>query len=170
MSARVLVAGVGNIFLGDDAFGSEVARHLAARPLPGGAEVRDYGIGGVHLAYDLLDGYDGLVLIDAAPRGDQPGTIYVIEITQNDLAGRSVDPHAMDPGAVLGTLAALDGELPRTVLVGCEPADTGEQLGLSPPVSAAVTAAADTVLEVLTEQFGLGTSPAPSSHTNTKEG
>lgn len=170
MSARVLVAGVGNIFLGDDAFGSEVARHLATVPLPDGAEVRDYGIGGVHLAYDLLDGYDGLVLIDAVPRGGEPGTIYVMEITEDDLEGRSVDPHAMDPGAVLGTLATLDGELPRTLLVGCEPAETGEQLGLSPPVSAAVPAAVDTILEVLSEQFGLDTSSAPSSHTNTEEG
>lgn len=177
MTRRVLVAGVGNLFLGDDAFGSEVARRLAGADLPAGTEVRDYGIGGVHLAYDLLNGYDGLLLIDTVPRGGEPGTVYTIEVTAEDLEGGSVDPHSpvdphsMDPGAVLASLQRLDGELPRTLLVGCEPADTSQRMGLSPDVTAAVEVAARTVREILAEQFGLdgrGSGPRPARECDTK--
>ncbi|MGH8893320.1 MAG: hydrogenase maturation protease [Actinomycetes bacterium] len=164
MSRRTLVAGVGNIFLSDDGFGVEVARRLAERgpALPAGVEVADFGIRGVHLAYQLMDGYDGLVLVDAMPRGDPPGTVYVME---PDLTGVGVDPaddtpgpvgvpdaHSMDPGTVLALLATVNGgavPVERVVVVGCEPATVEDGIGLSPAVSAAVEQGVEAVLDVL---------------------
>src|SRR6202035_5549577 len=111
MSGGVLVAGIGNVFLSDDAFGVEVATRLAARPVPPGVRVADFGIRGVHLAYELLDGYDGLILIDAVPMGEPPGTVAVIEThPSGGLALDSdtetvVDAHNMGPEVVLATLA-----------------------------------------------------------------
>ena len=138
MSGGILVAGVGNLFLGDDGFGSEVARQLAAQPLPDGVRVVDYGIRGMHLAYDLLDGYDALVLVDALPGNGRPGDVRVLEVGPDDLGEGDFDAHGMDPVAVLASLGALGGELPRTFVVGCQPADVGEGIGLSEPVRAAV--------------------------------
>jgi hydrogenase maturation protease len=138
VSPRILVAGVGNLFLGDDGFGPEVARRLAAQPLPERVQVVDYGIRGMHLAYDLLDGYDALVLVDALPGRGQPGDITVLEIGPDDLGSGEFDAHGMDPVAMLASLSALGGELPRTLLVGCQPLDVGEGIGLTPAVEAAV--------------------------------
>lgn len=140
MPPRILVAGVGNLFLGDDGFGPEVARRLAETPLPGPGQVRvvDYGIRGMHLAYDLLDGYSTLVLVDALPGRGQPGDITVLEIGPADLGSGEFDAHGMDPVAMLASLSALGGELPRTLLVGCQPLDVGEGIGLTAPVEAAV--------------------------------
>jgi len=151
MAARVLVAGVGNIFLGDDGFGSEVARRLAGQPLPGGVRVVDYGISGMHLAFDLLDGYDALVLVDAVPARDtsEPGDLRVLAVGPDDLGSGELDAHGMDPVAVLASLDSLGGTLPRTLVVGCQPLDVGEGIGLSPPVSAAVGPAAETVLRLV---------------------
>lgn len=150
---QVLVAGVGNIFLGDDGFGSEVARRLAQRPLPDRVRVVDYGIGGIHLAYDLLAGVDLLVVIDALPRGVEPGTVSLVEVvTDDDLAGGTVDSHAMDPATVFASLRSLGGTVPPTVIVGCEPADTGERIGLSPPVAAAVDPTIEQILTLLDER------------------
>jgi hydrogenase maturation protease len=141
-----MVAGIGNIFLGDDGFGPEVVRHLAAGPsLPGSVRLVDYGIRGMHLAYDLLAGFDALVLIDAVPGLGQPGELTVLEIGPEDLGQSEFDAHGMAPVAVLATLPSLGGELPPTYLVGCRAADCGEGIGLSGPVRDAVPAAAEAV-------------------------
>jgi hydrogenase maturation protease len=149
VTGRVLVAGVGNLFLGDDGFGPEVARRLAGRSLPTGVRVVDYGIRGMHLAYDLLDGYDELVILDAAPRGGRPGDVVVLEVGEGDFGTGEFDGHGMEPTAVLSSLGSLGGRLPRTYVVGCEPADIDEGIGLSPSVAAAVDPAVDAVLRLL---------------------
>ncbi len=149
---KTLVAGIGNIFNGDDGFGSEVAKRLAGRPMPEGVHVEDYGIRGVHLAYELLEGYDLVVLVDALVRGEAAGTVYVIEpnVDLDDVP--PLDSHQMDPRAVLGMVGELGGEISRLLLVGCEPADIGEGMGLSPPVAAAVDDAARVVEELIGEK------------------
>lgn len=150
MTQRVLVAGIGNIFFGDDGFGSEVARRLSAgTPLPASVRVVDYGIRGMHLAYDLLDGYDTLVLVDALPGKKEAGQITVLEVGPDDLGTGPLDAHGMDPVAVLANLGVLGGELPRTLVVGCQPLDVGEGIGLTPPVSQAVDAAVGVVIELV---------------------
>jgi hydrogenase maturation protease len=151
----VLVAGVGNVFLSDDGFGVEVVRALRGR-LPDGVELVDTGSRGMDLAYRLLDGYDALVLVDAAQRSGEPGTVYTLE---HDLAapfsGAALDGHGMDPAAVLGLVdglaAAMDLGAPvgRVFVVGCEPAALDEGIGLSPPVAAAVEPAARAVVELV---------------------
>jgi hydrogenase maturation protease len=145
MSQRILVAGVGNIFLGDDGFGVEVARRLCADSFPEGVDVADFGIRGVHLAYQLLDGYDTLILIDAAARGGPPGTIFILEpdfdqpeTLERTESGFLLDAHGMDPEMVLGILKDLGGKVGRVIIVGCEPADISETVGLSKVVERAV--------------------------------
>jgi hydrogenase maturation protease len=144
VTAKVLVAGIGNIFLGDDGFGVEVANRLAARPMPDGVRVVDFGIRGVHLAYELLDGYDALVLLDAVPMGEAPGTLAVIEPDDlavpdaGDDAAPTLDAHSMSPNVVLGMLARLGGTVERILIVGCQPATLEEGIGLSPSVARAV--------------------------------
>jgi hydrogenase maturation protease len=146
---KVLVAGIGNIFLSDDGFGVEVARRLAAVPVPDGVVVADFGIRGVHLALELLEGYDALVLVDALDVGEAPGTVVVLE-PDNDLAeGKVVDAHSMDPAVVLGMLGAMGGRVERVLVVGCQPSATAEGIGLSPPVAAAVERAAQAALEAV---------------------
>ena len=160
---RMLIAGVGNIFLGDDAFGPEVARRLAAEDLPAWVRVADYGISGMHLAYDLADGYETAILIDAAPRGDEPGTVSVLEVTaehRRDLAeaagplgaSRLFDSHGMQPDVVLGVLDMLgDGGPARTLVVGCEPASVDYGMELSEPVAGAVGEAVQVILGLVAE-------------------
>jgi hydrogenase maturation protease len=150
---RVLVAGIGNIFLGDDGFGVETVRALSTRPLPGHVEAADIGVRGVHLAYRLLDGYDTVILVDATGRGAEPGTLHVIEPEVTG-APAAPDGHRMTPDAVLallGTLCASTGEQPprRTLVVGCEPARLDEGIGLSPAVSEAVPRAVRLIEELL---------------------
>jgi hydrogenase maturation protease len=160
----VLVAGIGNLFLTDDGFGSEVARRLAGQPLPAGVRVVDYGIRGMHLAYDLLDGYDGLVVVDAlpAPEGQgYAGDLSVLEIGPEDLGEGELDAHGMAPVAVLASLGQLGGSLPPTYIVGCQPADVSEGIGLSPAVAAAVDGAIELVREVLGERLGRQDAPSP---------
>ncbi|MGH8969592.1 MAG: hydrogenase maturation protease [Actinomycetes bacterium] len=164
MTGRTLVAGVGNVFLGDDGFGVEVAARLAEHHLPAGVEVADFGIRGVHLAYQLLEGYDLLVLVDALARGEPAGTLTVFEPVRRPTAEPQVataallDAHGMQPDLVLGlldVLAASDGgnrAVARVVVVGCEPAALEDGMGLSDPVAAAVPAAVDLVLELLDEE------------------
>lgn len=148
---RVLIAGVGNIFLGDDAFGVEVARRLAARDLPEGVTVIDFGIRGLDLTYALLDGHEAVILVDATPRGGAPGTLYVLEPTVEGSSGDTppVEGHGMDPVKVLRLAAAMGGRVGRLLLVGCEPAPPGGEddmrMGLSDPVRAAVDEAVDVV-------------------------
>lgn len=149
---RVLVACLGNIFLGDDAFGVEVARRLAARPLPEGVRVVDFGSRGLDLAYALLDGCQAAVLVDAAPRDGPPGTLYVLELdaaattsAPASEAGPLPDAHGLDPARALALVRALGGTAARVLLVGCEPApfiDDDLPPGLSAPVEAAVGEAA----------------------------
>jgi hydrogenase maturation protease len=143
MASRILIAGIGNIFLGDDGFGSEVMRHVCGRVngAEGLAGVRatDYGIGGMHLAYDLLEDWDALVLVDAIPDRGSPGTVHVFEADHESAdAPAGLDAHGMDPVTVFASLRALGGTPPRTVVVGCEVADVNEGMGLSEAVEAAV--------------------------------
>ncbi len=153
-----MVAGIGNIFLGDDAFGVELARRLIAEALPEGVQVTDYGIRGMHLAYDLMDMVpDTTILLDAVSRGGEPGTIYVLEIGHGDVPDiepSAVDAHGMTPDAVLALLENLGGRAGRTLLVGCEPANTEEGIGLSTTVTAAVDRAVEVVLDLLTDKEG----------------
>jgi hydrogenase maturation protease len=149
---RLLVAGIGNIFLGDDGFGVAVANRLSKEDLPPEIAVRDFGIRGLHLAYAMLDGgYDTTVLVDALPRGGAPGTVYLLEpdlATPATTAG-AFDAHAMDPGAVLGMVQTMGGTPGRVLIVGCEPESVEERMGLSPPVEAAVTEAVRFVHEII---------------------
>jgi hydrogenase maturation protease len=149
---RILVAGIGNVFHTDDGFGSEVARRLAGQPWPDGVRVVDYGIRGLHLAYDLLDPWDALIMVDALPDRGRVGSVDVLAIGPDDVgAGAPVDAHCMDPATVLAGLAALGGRLPdRTVLVGCQVAETGDGMGLTPRVAAAVDDAVGAVRTVVT--------------------
>lgn len=158
---NVLVAGVGNIFLGDDGFGSEAARRLASVQLPERVRVVDYGIRGMHLAYDLLDGYDALVILDAAPRGGAAGDIVVLEVGPDDLGASELDAHGMEPTAALASLGSLGGRLPRTFVVGCEPADVSEGIGLSPAVAAAAERAVSVVADLLENELA----PAEAART-----
>ncbi|HSY16057.1 MAG TPA: hydrogenase maturation protease [Jatrophihabitantaceae bacterium] len=173
--SRILVAGIGNIFLGDDGFGPAVVRRLAegaSGPAPGVTMV-DYGIRGLHLAYDLLAGYDGLILIDTVAGRDEAGSVTVTELDEHS-AGRcelgsagdaapDLDAHGMDPAAVLASLNTLGGKLPRTLLVGCVPADLDDGIGLSPPVRAAIEPAARAVLRLLSDEFAV-LDAAPDPH------
>ena len=153
---RILIAGIGNIFLGDDGFGVEVVQHLRSRSYPQEVLVSDFGIRGVELAYTLLDDYDTLILVDATPRGGKPGTLYLIEPDLSACspekgaeAGRvALDAHSMDPVRVLAFARSLGARTRQILLVGCEPVlfDYGEdytemQMGLSAPVQAAVVEA-----------------------------
>jgi hydrogenase maturation protease len=149
----VLVAGIGNIFLSDDGFGCEVARRLTTAALPGHVTVTDYGIRGMHLAYELLDGYDGLVIVDALPRNGVPGDVVVLEVGEDDLGSGDFDAHGMEPTAVLASLGSLGGTLPPTYVVGCEPADVGDGIGLTAPVEAAVDHAVSMVVRLVTHEL-----------------
>jgi hydrogenase maturation protease len=149
MNGRVLIACVGNIFLGDDGFGAEVARRLAGMDLPDGVTVADYGTGGMHLAYDMAGGYQATILVDAAPRGGQPGTLTVIEV---DPVGHPdpmlFDGHGMQPDVVFGILGMLGAKPGRILVVGCEPASTGYGMELSAPVAAAAGEAARIAIDL----------------------
>lgn len=156
---NILVAGIGNIFLGDDAFGCEVIKHLSRRTWPDNVRVVDFGIRGFDLAYALLDGYDVSILIDATSRGEVPGTVYTIEpeladeLDNSNAQGPLVVTHGMDPMKVLSMVQSMGGQLKRILLVGCEPETFGPeegQMGLSPSVEAAVEQAA-AVVESLVE-------------------
>jgi hydrogenase maturation protease len=160
MSRRVLIAGVGNVFLGDDGFGVEVVKRLAGRDLPEGVEVKDFGIRGMDLAYALLDDYELVVLVDAVPRGQRPGTVYLIEPEVESGEEVALDTHGMDPVKVLKLSRALGARPTRVLVVGCEPKVivTGEDyddmlMGLSGPVLAGVEEAAKLV-ESLVEEVG----------------
>jgi hydrogenase maturation protease len=156
----ILVAGIGNIFLGDDGFGVEVARQLAQRALPDGVTVADYGIRGYDLAYALVRGSDQTILVDACPRGEAPGTVFVLEPDLADLdapdGGPAVlDAHDLNLLHVLRLARSLGAELKAVMVVGCEPATLGPpegQMGLSDPVQAAVEEAV-TLIEGLIQRF-----------------
>lgn len=161
---RILVAGIGNIFMGDDAFGSEVARRMAVRSWPEGVRVIDFGIRGYDVAYALMDGYDVAILVDATPQGGTPGTVYTIEpdlaqLDEMPPAGVAVDAHTMSPLHVLRLVKTLGGRFPKLLLVGCEPADLGStdegKLGLSEPVAAAIDKAGTVIESLVADILGL---------------
>jgi hydrogenase maturation protease len=143
---KILIAGIGNIFLGDDGFGVEVAAQLSHRTFPLGVRLADFGIRGFDLAYALMDGYETTILIDAYPGEGQPGTLFVIEPDWKDLdSGQTthglIEPHGMNPLKVLRMARSMGGDLKRVLVVGCVPATLGPeegQMGLSDPVAAAV--------------------------------
>lgn len=149
MIGRTLVAGIGNIFFGDDGFGVEVARLLAAAPPPG-ARVEDFGIRALHLAYALLEPIELLVAVDCMPRGGAPGTLYVVEpVVDGGVPAGVADAHGMNLPVVFAAVRELGGRMPRTLVVGCEPGRTDAALGLSPAVTAALPAAAELIRDVV---------------------
>lgn len=153
MEKQILVAGVGNAWLGDDGFGGAVAAGLEQRELPGGVRVMDFGSGGLDLAYEVMRGYHALVLIDVSEQGGEPGTLYVIEPDPDEVEGGIEDgevlnPHGMDPATVLRFIKAVHGWPGKVVVVACEPADVEEMaMKLSPEVQGVVERAVDLVLE-----------------------
>lgn len=154
MTQRILIAGVGNIFFGDDGFGVRVADRLSRENLPAGVSVADFGIRSVHLAYELLNGYDALILIDAVSRHEEPGSLYVIDA--NDVPeGEStelkatMDGHGLTPEAVLSLCESLGGKVDTVLVIGCEPADCGSGIGLSGPIELAIEGAVRLVHECL---------------------
>jgi hydrogenase maturation protease len=154
---RILVAGVGNIFLGDDGFGVEVSRRLAGRRLPDGVRVVDFGIRGLDLTYALLEDWDAAILVDAAPRGRRPGTLYVLEPRLDPDAPPAIEPHAMDPAKVLALVHEMGGTPPLMRVVACEPEVAEDfEMGLSPAVEAAVDPAVALVEELVAELGAAG--------------
>ena len=154
-TARVLVAGIGNIFLGDDGFGVEVIRRLSSIEMPAGVRVVDFGIRGFDLAYALQDGYETTILVDAYPHGQSPGTVSLVEPDLSKLGEAQpdvVDAHGMNPLNVIRMAVAMHGKLNNILLVGCEPATFGPeegQMGLSETVQAAVDEAVNMVVSVV---------------------
>ena len=158
MTRTILIAGIGNIFLGDDAFGVEVARSLSNRTLPGEVQVKDFGIRGFDLAYTLLDPWHTVILVDALPRNQAPGTLFVLEPDLSGLGalgatGVDLNPHGMDPLRVLNLAASLGPITAHILVVGCEPGDFGNELegrmGLSPQVQAVIEEASNMIEELV---------------------
>lgn len=163
MTPKILVAGIGNIFLGDDAFGSEVAQRLLRLDWPANVRVQDFGIRSFDLTMALVDGYDAVILVDATPRGGAPGTVYTIEPDLSELDGQppeaaAIDTHGMDPVRVLALARSMGAQLRKVLVVGCEPLpdtvdpDSAGVMGLSEPVNAAVPEAIGTI-EILVAQI-----------------
>jgi hydrogenase maturation protease len=160
---RILVAGIGNIFLGDDAFGVEVVRRLAGAAIPDVVDISDYGIRGMHLAYDLLDGrHDVLVMVDALPLDEPAGTLAWLQVNLDDpgwtlrpadvLDTPAADAHGMDPESVLRLLCSLGGSVERVFVLGCCPASVEERMGLSAQVAGALDEAVRMVLEIVRQE------------------
>ncbi len=147
-----VIAGIGNIFNRDDGFGSEVAQRLLGQPVPDDVRVEDYGIRGMHLALDLLDGCDLLVLIDALAGDDPPGTVSLLEPDPSGAGAEPLDAHRMDPQSVLHMVAELGGSIGRVLVVGCQPADLDDGIGLTPAVAAAVDPAVRMVEDLIAER------------------
>ena len=152
---RILVAGVGNAWLSDDGFGGEVARRLEQRELPPGVSVMDSGTGGLDLAYEVMRGYHGLIIVDVSKQGESPGTLYLIEPVEEEAGGaiedgEVIDPHSMDPATVLRFVKAVGGWPGKVYVVAVEPV-TVEEMGLklSPAVEEAVDRAVDLVLKTV---------------------
>jgi hydrogenase maturation protease len=163
---QILVAGIGNTWMRDDGFGSEVVTLLSRRELPAGVSVVDFGTGGLDLAYEVMRGYDGLILVDVSRQGEPPGTLYVMEADPDDVDGsiedgQALDPHGMDPETVLRFVKYVGGWPGRVFVVACEP-DVIEDfgVGLSDAVGGAVARAADVVMRTASDLR----SGAPASH------
>jgi hydrogenase maturation protease len=164
---RILIAGIGNIFLGDDGFGCEVITRLARRTWPERVRLEDFGIRGIDLVYAMLDNFETVILIDALPRGGEPGMVYVIEPDLLDLdephipelsqPPMLVDAHAMNPMKVLSLVRSMGGKFGHILLVGCEPLTFGPEegkMGLSEPVAVAVDEAASVIESLVNELLG----------------
>lgn len=166
MKPRILIAGVGNIFLADDAFGVEVVAQMADRAFPQGVRIVDFGIRGLDLTYALLEDYDAAIIVDALPRGQAPGTLYVVEpdtseppgeegSSQNDLL---IETHGMHPAKVLRLVRAMGGKLDRVLVVGCEPSpfdpERDMDMSLSPPVRAAIPEAIKLIESLIAKILG----------------
>lgn len=164
---RILIAGIGNIFFGDDAFGSELARELLRREWPEGVQIEDFGIRSYDLAYAIMDGQDAVIFLDATPRGELPGTISLIELDMQGLEGGEgvVDAHSLNPVSVLQMVHTLGDTTSRFYLIGCEPAVLeADELGLSLTVQAAIPQAIDMTVEVVHRLLdGLPLIPEPKS-------
>ena len=167
---RILVAGVGNLFLGDDGFGVEVAQQLLRSEVPLVARVMDVGIRGVHLAYELLDGYDALVLVDAMAHGEVPGTVSVFERSWDEEGDRTTrgdrGAHDLDPESALALLERLGGRVERIFTVGCEPEEICERIGLSACVAGAVPPAVKAVRDLVAR---LASAAAGAANESTRE-
>jgi hydrogenase maturation protease len=154
---RILIAGVGNAWLRDDGFGGEVARRLEQRSLPEGVAVMDAGTGGLDLAYEVMRGYDALVILDVSRQGGEPGTLYVMEVPEESVEGKIddgevINPHGMDPQTVLRFVRSIGAWPGRVMVIACEPADVEELgFGLSSEVHSAVDRAVDLALETAGE-------------------
>jgi hydrogenase maturation protease len=154
---HILVAGIGNAWMKDDGFGGEVAKRLEERELPEEAAVFDFGTGGLDLAYEVMRGYDALILIDVSRQGSEPGTLYVMEADEEDVEvgiedGQVLNPHGMDPQTVLRFVKTLGAWPGKVVVIACEPAAVEEMgIGLSDQVSAAVERAVDLVATTIDE-------------------
>jgi hydrogenase maturation protease len=147
---KTLVAGLGNVLLGDDGFGVEVAHRLRAAPLPARVHVEDFGVRAIHLAYELLEPYDAVILVDAMSRGAAPGTLFLIEPGRESFEEAVVpDAHALHPAAVLRMARRLGARLAHVRLLACEPGQVDEGIGLSPEVTAAVAEAVRIVHQIL---------------------
>ena len=157
LEKQILVAGVGNAWLQDDAFGGEVARRMEKQGVPDGVTVMDFGTGGLDLAYEVMRGYDGLILIDVSRQGGDPGTLYVMEADEDEVEagledGQVINPHAMDPQTVLRFVKSLGAWPGKVVVIACEPTVVEEMgMGLSPAVEVAVEGAIDLVLSTIEE-------------------
>lgn len=154
-----MIAGVGNMFMKDDGFGGAVIKKMLDKKFPEGVEVKDFGTGGLKLAYDLMKGYDGLVLLDASSRGEKPGTLYVIEPDENDISpdleqGGPIDPHGADPVTVLRFVKSIGSWPAKVLIVACEPENVEDyEIGLSESVSAAIDKAIEMVEDIIKEIY-----------------
>ncbi len=167
MIGKILIAGVGNAWLRDDGFGGEVARRLEQRELPDGVVVMDAGTGGLDLAYEVMRGYDALVILDVSKQGGVPGTLYVMEPDEDEVQGgiedgEVINPHGMDPQTVLRFVKSIGAWPGRVVVIACEPADVGDMgWGLSDEVKEAVDRAVELVVETIAElRSGAAAQPA----------
>ncbi len=154
---RILVAGIGNAWMHDDGFGGEVARRLERREMPEGVAVMDVGTGGLDLAYEVMRGYDALVMLDVSRQGGAPGTLYVMEADEESVAGgiedgEVINPHGMDPQTVLRFVKSIGAWPGKVLVIACEPAHVEELgWGLSEEVKDAVERAVDLVVETIEE-------------------
>jgi hydrogenase maturation protease len=162
----ILVAGVGNAWLRDDGFGGEVARRLEQRELPTGVTVMDAGTGGLDLAYEVMRGYDALVILDVSKQGGDPGTLYVMEPQEEEVQGgiedgQTINPHGMDPQTVLRFVKSIGAWPGRVVVIACEPAEVEEMgWGLSAEVEQAAGRAVDLALATVEELRAGAAAPA----------
>ncbi|MGZ4049011.1 MAG: hydrogenase maturation protease [Bacteroidia bacterium] len=156
---RVMIAGVGNMFLKDDGFGGAVVKRIMNKKFPEGVEVKDFGTSGLKLAYDLMKGYDGLIFLDASARGEKPGTLYLIEPNEKDFSndleqGGPIDPHGADPVTVLRFVKSIGSWPAKVFIVACEPETADDfEIGLSLAVSTAIDTAIEMVDDIIKEIY-----------------